>query len=155
MTAELDRNLSGVPGDLLQPHIILPSQHFGDRKSLLPEIRLMVAVVEDAINCAEKYRAATDRRSRRLFGEVMQWFSAQESDWPYSFESICDVLRLDANAVRQRLGVTPAQPPAWASSRMHAARQTVQAAHPQCSPLTRSGDLNPRPPSPNQEGASS
>ena len=105
MSAEVDRHVSGIPSGLLQPHIVLPSQHFGDPKPLLPEMRLMVAVVQDAINCVEKYRFAKDRRGRRLFGEVIQWLSAQETRWPYSFESICEVLRLDADAVRHRLGV--------------------------------------------------
>ena len=105
MPTDVDRNLSGFPGGLLQPRIILPSQLFGAHKPQLPELRLMIAVVQDAIHCIEKYRFATDRRGRRLFGEVTQWFSARESSWPYSFESICEVLRLDASAVRHRLGV--------------------------------------------------
>jgi hypothetical protein len=107
-----------VSGSVLPPHIILPSQHFGAREPLLPELRLMVAVVQDAVNCVEKYRFATDRRGRRLFDEVMQWLGAQETRWPYSFESICEVLRLDANAVRYRLGVTQGPRPVLAKRRL-------------------------------------
>lgn len=107
MPTEVDRYLAGVPIGMLQPNVILPSQHFGAGKLLAPEQRLMIAVVQDAINCVEKYRFATDSRGRQLFDEVAQWLSAAETGWPYSFESICGALDLDANAVRQSLRVTP------------------------------------------------
>jgi len=110
MSSEVDRYLSGVPIAMLQPNVILPSQHFGARKSLAPEQRLMIAVVQDAINCIEKYRFATDHRGRQLFDEVTQWLGATETGWPYSFEAICGVLDLDANAVRHRLGLAQEQP---------------------------------------------
>jgi len=108
---------------MLQPNVILPSQHFGPRTPLAPERRLMIAVVQDAINCIAKYRLATDHRGRRLFDEVTQWLGAKETDWPYSFESICEVLGLDANGVRYRLGVAQEQQPALVPRQMYAARQ--------------------------------
>jgi hypothetical protein len=123
MLAEVDRYLSGVPIGMLQTNIILPSQHFGARKLLVPEQRLMIAVVQDAINCIEKYRFATDRRGRRLFDEVTQWLGAKDTSWPYSFESICEVLGLDANAVRHRLGVAQAQEPVLVPRQISAAGQ--------------------------------
>jgi hypothetical protein len=88
---------------MLQPNIILPSQHFGARRRLAPEHRLMIAVLQDAIDCVAKYRYAKDYRGRRLFREATQWLLAEETDWPYSFECICAVLDLDANAVRRAL----------------------------------------------------
>ena len=123
MPAEVDRYLSGVPIGMLQPNVILPSQHFGARKPLAPEQRLMIAVVQDAINCIEKYRFATGHRGRRLFDEVTKWLGAKETDWPYSFESICQVLGLDADAVRHRLGVAQEQQPVLVPRQMYAARQ--------------------------------
>jgi hypothetical protein len=88
---------------MLQPDIILPWQHFGSRRRLAPEHRLMIAVLQDAIDCVAKYRYAKDYRGRRLFHEATQWFLAEETDWPYFFECICAVLDLDANAVRRAL----------------------------------------------------
>ncbi|MBP1687555.1 MAG: hypothetical protein H6Q33_3698 [Deltaproteobacteria bacterium] len=97
------------PGEVLfgmtQPDIILPSQHFGPRRKQAPEHRLMIAVLDDALDCVEKYRCATSARGQRLFHEAKRWLFADEADWPYSFECICGVLDLDANAVRQRLRV--------------------------------------------------
>jgi hypothetical protein len=105
MTAALRH--AGAPDDMAQFGILLPSQHFGPRRTQAPEQRLMIAVLHDALDCVEKYRFATDTRGRRLFGEAKQWLLADEADWPYSFECICGVLELDSNAVRQRLHVAP------------------------------------------------
>lgn len=88
---------------------LLPSQQFGSRRKQIPEERLMIAVLHDAIECLEKYRVAVSTESRHLFREAQRWFLADEADWPYSFESICGVLDLDSNAVRQRLGVAPSR----------------------------------------------
>lgn len=110
MPIEVNRYPSGGSSGTLQAYVIAPPQYLGNRKVLAPEQRLMIAVVQEAMNCVEKYRCATDYRGRRLFGEVMHWFGAEETDWPYSFESICGVLGLDADAVRQRLGVARATP---------------------------------------------
>jgi len=120
MPREVDRYLSGVPIGMLQPNVIFPSQHLRARKPLAPEQRLMIAVVQDAIECIDKYRFATDRRGQQAFDEVTQWLGAKETDWPYSFESICEVLGLDAKAVRHRLGVAKRQEPVPAPRRMHA-----------------------------------
>ena len=55
---------------MLQPNSILPSQYFGPRRRL-PEHGLMIAILQDAIECVAKYRAAKDCRGRRLFREAM------------------------------------------------------------------------------------
>jgi hypothetical protein len=107
MALEANGHLREVPFDMMQPDIILPSQHFGPRRKQAPEQRLMIAVLHDALDCVDKYRFATSARSRRLFHEAKQWFFADDIKWPYSFECICGVLDLDPNAVRQRLRTVP------------------------------------------------
>jgi len=102
---EANLRITGAPVSLLEVAIVLPSQHFQLRHKQKPEYRLMIAVLQDAVECVEKYRSATERRGRRLFREARQWFLADESDWPYSFECLCGALDLDANAVRHHLGV--------------------------------------------------
>ena len=108
---EANLQLAEVPSSLTQLDIILPSQHFGPRRKQAPEQRLMIAVLHDALDCVDKYRFATSARGRRLFHEAKQWFLADETEWPYSFECICGVLDLDSNAVRQRLRVAPEPQP--------------------------------------------
>ena len=58
---------------LFQPDILLPVQAFSRRNGPMPEKRLMAAVLEDAINCFQKYRSATNRRGRRFFREASEW----------------------------------------------------------------------------------
>lgn len=127
---DLDRYLTELPSALLQPHVILPAQHFHPPKKLAPEHRLMMAVLNDAVRCVEKYRSLADARGRRLFHEAQQWLLAAESHWPYSFEHICAVLDLDANAVRHRLRLAPKRQPVSVSCEMRrrgsAAQQSRQ-----------------------------
>jgi len=84
--------------------IILPPQYFRGSTKLPPELHLMMAVLEDAIDCITKYRSATDREGRRIFDEEQRWLFSEDSHWLYSFGSMCDVLDLDAEAVRRSLG---------------------------------------------------
>ncbi len=123
MAMDANPQLAEVPNGLLQLDIMLPSQHFGPRRKQGPEQRLMIAVLQDALECVEKHRFATDTHGRRLFHDAERWFLAHETGWPYSFECICAVLDLDANAVRHRLGVTQEQQPALVPRQMYAARQ--------------------------------
>ena len=67
----------------------------------------MVAVLRDALECLEKHRFASSAEGRALFHAARQWFLVDEASWPYSFEGICGVLDLNADAVRQRLRVAP------------------------------------------------
>jgi len=109
MILDLDRYLPGAEVNLFQPHVILPAQLLTPTE-LTPERRLMVAVLNDAVYCLEKYRFPTDARGRRLFRNAKQWLLASDPRWPYSFECICAVLNLDVNAVRRRLQLSPESP---------------------------------------------
>jgi len=116
MAIESDLRLAELPGSVSQLGIILPVQHFGLPRKQAPEQRLMIAVLHDALDCLEKYRFAANRRGNQLFHEAKQWFLADETHWPYSFECICAVLGLDSNAVRQRLRL-PSRPQSEPASR--------------------------------------
>ncbi len=107
MAMEANLQVAGVPIGMGGHYAVLPAQYFGGRGKQAPEHRLMIAVLHDALDCLEKHRFATNDRGRRLFRETAQWFLAHEADWPYSFESICGVLDLDSDAVRQRLCFLP------------------------------------------------
>jgi hypothetical protein len=104
---------------MVQLDIILPSQHFVPHHGRrAPERRLMIAVLQDAIECIEKHRLARGGPRQRLFNEVAQWLLSEQTDWLYSFERICEVLDLDANAVRRQLRIVPERP-VRASREMH------------------------------------
>ena len=76
--------------------------HFG-KGPLGPQERLMLAVLEDAIECFQKYAGARDGKRERLFLEAEEWILERDSDWPFSFENICDILDLDPNYIRRGL----------------------------------------------------
>lgn len=99
-------SFDGVLPRLIEPEILLPSQFF-DRfrgQSMLEgERRLMLAVLEDGVSCFQKYAGATRPRSRRLFQDAEDWLFGEDGGWPFSFESICAVLGIDADYFRERL----------------------------------------------------
>jgi hypothetical protein len=71
-----------------------------------PERSLMLAVLEDAIDCIGKSRFVKNGPRRRIFEKEKRWFLDEETRWPYSFACICETLELDSNAVRESLGLT-------------------------------------------------
>ena len=67
------------------------------------EERLMLAVLEDAIEYFQEYVLAQDKKGKELFQEAEEWILEKDSDWIFSFENICELLRLDPNYIRQGL----------------------------------------------------
>ena len=65
-----------------------------------PEERLMFAVLTDAIECFQKYFRCDNPRLRRLSIEAELWFGSRRSDWPYSFEHICEGIGINAEYLR-------------------------------------------------------
>jgi hypothetical protein len=64
---------------------------------------LMSAVLEDAFRCFQKQFEVENPSVRRAAQKAEEWFVIDESHWPFSFVSICDVLGLEPNFIRQRL----------------------------------------------------
>src|SRR5437762_7302405 len=75
-----------------------------------PERDLMVAVLEDAIDCLGKSRFVKNGPRRRIFEQEKRWFLDEDTCWPYSFACICETLDLDSNAVRESLGLVSGAP---------------------------------------------
>ena len=99
-------SFDGILPRLIEPEILLPSQlfdRFGGRSILEGERRLMLAVLEDAVSCFQKYAGATRPRSRRLFQEAEEWFFEEDSNWVFSFESVCTVLGIHPDYFRKSL----------------------------------------------------
>jgi hypothetical protein len=68
----------------------------------VPEISLVAAVFEDAVNCVRRgSRGVTHRQS----SEASEWIASERSDWPFAFLNVCDFLGLDAKVVRTRLRI--------------------------------------------------
>jgi hypothetical protein len=56
------------------------------------EERLMLAVLESAVECFQKHVLARKPSGKQLFREAEEWFLAKDGEAPYSFESICETL---------------------------------------------------------------
>ena len=63
----------------------------------------MLAVLADAVGYFQKYVLAEDEKGKKLFQEEEEWILEKNSDWLFSFENICEALRLDPNYIRQGL----------------------------------------------------
>lgn len=64
---------------------------------------LMLAVLESATEDFQKYVNARDRKGKLLFSQAEEWFLEKDSDPLFSFEHICEVLRLQPSYFRKRL----------------------------------------------------
>lgn len=91
---------------LVEPEVLLPSQYYeaiAGHSILEGEKRLMLAVLEDAVSCYQKFFGADRGRRKRLLDEAAQWLFEEEGDWVFSFESICGALEIDAECLRRGL----------------------------------------------------
>ena len=85
---------------------VLPEQFFNPQISFFtgrPVAGLLRAVLEDALACFQKQFMTEGHRVQRDAQEAEQWFLSEDSHWPFSFVSVCTVLGLEPEAIRQQL----------------------------------------------------
>ncbi len=88
---------------LFEPDTLLPAQFYAAFRTgsvVAGEKRLMLAVLEDAVDCYRKYSTAREGQGVQLFRDVEVWFSSRDRRWFYSYENICDTLEINADYVR-------------------------------------------------------
>lgn len=91
---------------LMQLDTLVPYQYLETTKRKVPleaEKRLMLAVLEDAIFCFQKYCDARSRKEQRLFSDSEAWIVECGDGWIFSFENICETIGLDPNYMRRGL----------------------------------------------------
>lgn len=79
----------------------LASQHSSRARS--GESRLMLALLQDGIDCFLRHLAARDGKSRELLAETEQWIFEREIDGIFSFESVCETLGVSASSLRAKI----------------------------------------------------
>jgi hypothetical protein len=67
------------------------------------EERLMLAVLESAVEDFQKYVLARKPRGKQLFQHAEDWFLEKDSDELFSFENICETLQFHPDYIRQGL----------------------------------------------------
>ncbi len=71
------------------------------KADLEAEQKLMLAVLEDAVTCFQKYFTARDRIGTSLYHEAEEWILLPgKDDWLFSFDNICETLDLDPGYIR-------------------------------------------------------
>lgn len=91
---------------LFQPDVLLASEFFeGARRERKtdPTRRLMLAILEDAVNCLQHYASASSERGRTLFHDARAWIMDRHNHWIFSFESVCELLELNPDYIREGL----------------------------------------------------
>ena len=82
------------------------TDYFDSLKRTLPiesEKRLMLAVLQDAVECYQKYLVARRGKDKNLFSEAEAWILERDQRSAFSFDNVCDSLGLAPNYVRAGL----------------------------------------------------
>ena len=91
---------------LFEPDVLASARYYGRvLRAHRPEAEkmLMFAVLEDAITCFQKGASASRGGSQARYREAQDWLLNDNSDWPFSFEKICEALDLDPSYIRAGL----------------------------------------------------
>jgi hypothetical protein len=63
----------------------------------------MLAVLQDALTTFHSGLRPMGPVDLQEFREVVEWIRCRESDWPFSFESICESLQMNSESIRAGL----------------------------------------------------
>ena len=105
------QNVTAHRGDekiatLFQPDTLLSVQYFDTlrRKTQLePEKRLLLAVLEDAINCFQDNLFSLPGKNKRLFDETEEWIATPGGERMFCFDNVCESLGFNPEYVRRGL----------------------------------------------------
>src|SRR5215813_9689281 len=89
---------------LFQPDTLLPEQYldtFRRKLHLEPEKKLMLAILEDAIACYQKYVLARDGKGKSLFREAEEWVQDRGGESIFAFDSVCESLGFNPDYLRR------------------------------------------------------
>ena len=99
-------NMEERVSSLFQPDTLLPEQYldtFRRKVRLEPEKKLLLAILEDAIACYQKYIFARDGKGKALFREVESWVEEKGNEAVFAFDSVCEMLGFDPEYLRRGL----------------------------------------------------
>ena len=96
---------AGIDSILGPDTLILPQylDNLQRKIHIEPERRLIVAILEDAIQCFQANIVAQNGRPKKLLGDAEKWLLNDGTDWIFSFRNICHLLELDPEYLRAGL----------------------------------------------------
>ena len=81
-----------------------PDTSFDPQRRKTPEQTLMLAVLDDAVSCFQKYIVAQEEKGPSFFHEAEKWiFQQGKSNWLFSFDNVCATLDLNPGCIREEL----------------------------------------------------
>jgi hypothetical protein len=97
--------------------MLLPCQYAVSGPRLVSELALVAAILEDALRSVSRRDPYGPRR--REFTEARAWLLDNDRTWPFAFRNVCDLLGVDAAALREsvRDHLGPPRKPTRCSSR--------------------------------------
>jgi hypothetical protein len=107
-----------------QPDVLCLHEYlhiYQGRSTETPERRLVAAVLRDAVECYLRTCRAPNRRKKRSFREVEEWFFRNDDSGVFSLENVCAILNLSAGYIRRMLLEYQAQNIGAVSSRKESA----------------------------------
>jgi hypothetical protein len=78
---------------MLEPDTLCSQQYFERWRGaghLLPERRLMLAVLQEAVDGFQENVFRRGRKQEELFKDAEDWFFDDNHEWPFSFINICE-----------------------------------------------------------------
>jgi hypothetical protein len=90
--------------------ILMPAQYADlvrRNHTLEGELKLLMAVLEDAIRCYLRNADAEDGERRRVFIEVRSWFESKVAGPAgiFSYQILCEALGIEPHRLLARLGI--------------------------------------------------
>jgi transposase-like protein len=98
----LDEKLPG----LFEPDTLLPIQYFEamrKKHQLEGEKRLILSVLEDAVECFMKCIDSPTGKGQRLFRDADEWINLEDKHWVFSFDNVCEMLDINPDYMRKGL----------------------------------------------------
>jgi len=89
--------------EIFEPDILLPIQYFAAlkrKKYSCGEHRLLIAIIQDAIECFQKHLHARDSKRRQLFVDAEVWITDVDDEGPFSFNNVCELLGMNPEYLR-------------------------------------------------------
>jgi len=85
---------------------VMPAQFYPPRRrpaEFEPIMRLMGAILIDAVRCFQNNFEARLSSAQNEFREARSWIFDNRADGPFSFESVCNALQIDSRGLRDSL----------------------------------------------------
>jgi hypothetical protein len=91
-----DGDVESLLAHLIAPEVLTPAQYFEGARARQPEAdavkRLMLAVLEDALRCYQRYAERPNSQNQRDLAQAESWIFDRHAEGPFAFRHICETL---------------------------------------------------------------